>query len=62
MTADLDEGPIIEQEVVRVSHLDSIEELTRKGGDVEKITLARAIRRHIERKTLLYGNRVIVFA
>lgn len=61
VTADLDEGPIIEQEVNRVSHLDSIEELTRKGFDVEKITLARAIRRHLERKTLIYQNRVIVF-
>jgi formyltetrahydrofolate deformylase len=61
VTADLDEGPIIEQEVNRVSHLDSIEELTRKGFDVEKITLARAIRRHLERKTLVFANRVIVF-
>jgi formyltetrahydrofolate deformylase len=61
VTADLDEGPIIEQEVNRVSHLDSIDELTRKGFDVEKITLARAIRRHLERKTLVFGNRVIVF-
>ncbi len=62
VTADLDEGPIIEQEVVRVSHLDSIEDLTRKGGDVEKIALAHAIRRHIERKTLVFQNRVMVFA
>jgi formyltetrahydrofolate deformylase len=61
VTEDLDEGPIIEQEVIRVSHLDGIDELTRKGFDVEKITLARAIRRHLERKTLVYGNRVIVF-
>lgn len=61
VTAELDEGPIIEQEVIRVSHADSISELTRKGFDVEKITLARAIRRHLERKTLVYQNRVIVF-
>jgi formyltetrahydrofolate deformylase len=61
VTEDLDEGPIIEQEVIRVSHLDGIDELTRKGFDVEKITLARAIRRHLERKTLVFGNRVIVF-
>jgi formyltetrahydrofolate deformylase len=61
VTADLDEGPIIDQDVVRVSHLDGIDALTRKGGDVEKITLARAIRRHIERKTLVFQNRVIVF-
>lgn len=61
VTADLDEGPIIEQDVIRVSHMDSIDELTRKGFDVEKITLARAIRRHLERKTLVFRNRVIVF-
>jgi formyltetrahydrofolate deformylase len=61
VTRDLDEGPIIEQEVVRVSHLDSIEDLTRKGGDVEKIALARAIRLHLERKTLIFKNRVVVF-
>ena len=62
VTTDLDEGPIIEQDVIRVSHLDSINELTRKGFDVEKIVLARAIRRHVERKTLVYQNRVMVFA
>ena len=62
VTTDLDEGPIIEQDVIRVSHLDAIAELTRKGFDVEKIVLARAIRRHLERKTLVYQNRVIVFA
>jgi formyltetrahydrofolate deformylase len=61
VTEDLDEGPIIEQDVVRVSHLDSVPELTRKGFDVEKIVLARAIRRHLERKTLVFQNRVIVF-
>jgi formyltetrahydrofolate deformylase len=61
VTKDLDEGPIIEQEVVRVSHLDAIEDLTRKGGDVEKIALARAIRLHLERKTLIFQNRVVVF-
>ena len=61
VTSDLDEGPIIEQDVIRVSHMDSIDELTRKGFDVEKITLARAIRRHLERKTLVFQNRVIVF-
>jgi formyltetrahydrofolate deformylase len=61
VTKDLDEGPIIEQEVVRVSHLDGIDDLTRKGGDVEKIALARAIRLHLERKTLIFRNRVVVF-
>ena len=60
-TAELDEGPIIDQDVIRVSHADTIDELTRKGFDVEKITLARAIRRHLERKTMVFGNRVVVF-
>jgi formyltetrahydrofolate deformylase len=62
VTADLDEGPIIEQDVVRVTHLDSIEALTRIGGDVEKIALSRAIRAHLERKTLIFQNRVVVFS
>ncbi|MCW1966538.1 MAG: formyltetrahydrofolate deformylase [Anaerolineae bacterium] len=61
VTEALDEGPIIEQDVVRVSHRDSVEELTRRGGDVEKLVLSRAIRRHIERKTLVFQNRVMVF-
>ncbi len=62
VTADLDEGPIIEQDVVRVTHRDSIEALTRIGGDVEKIALSRAIRAHIDRKTLIFQNRVVVFS
>lgn len=61
VTEELDEGPIIEQDVARVTHIDAIDELTRRGGDVEKLVLARAIRRHIERKTLIFQNRVIVF-
>ena len=62
VTTDLDEGPIIEQDVVTVSHKETIQELVRKGRDNEKIVLSRAIRNHIERKNLVYKNRTIVFA
>jgi formyltetrahydrofolate deformylase len=61
VTADLDEGPIIEQDVVRVTHVDSIKDLIRKGRDLEKIVLSRAIYSHFQRKTLVYKNRTIVF-
>ncbi|MEN9270179.1 MAG: formyltetrahydrofolate deformylase [Thermostichales cyanobacterium HHBFW_bins_127] len=61
-TADLDEGPIIEQDVVRVSHRDSVEDLIRKGRDLERIVLARAVRAHLERRVLVYGNKTVVFA
>jgi formyltetrahydrofolate deformylase len=61
VTADLDEGPIIEQDVVRVTHVDSIKDLIRKGRDLEKIVLSRAIYAHFQRKTLVYKNRTIVF-
>lgn len=62
VTADLDAGPIIEQDVARVSHLDSVEDLVRKGRDVEKTTLSRAIYAHLNQKTLVYQNRTIVFS
>ena len=61
VTAELDEGPIIEQDVVRVTHKDSIKDLIRKGRDLEKIVLSRAILSHFQRKTLVYKNRTIVF-
>jgi len=61
VTADLDAGPIIAQDVENVSHTDSIEELIRKGRDIEKIVLARAIWKHINFKTLVHNNRTIVF-
>ncbi len=61
VTSDLDEGPIIEQDVTRISHLNTVEELVRKGRDLEKIVLSRAVEKHVERKTLTYGNRTIVF-
>jgi len=61
-TAELDEGPIIDQDVVRISHRDSIEDLVRKGRDLEQIVLARAIRYHLEHRVLVYGNKTVVFA
>lgn len=61
VTADLDAGPIIEQDVVRVSHEHSIDDLVRKGRDLEKIVLARAIWQHLQHRVLAYRNRTIVF-
>ncbi len=60
-TADLDEGPIIEQDVVRCSHRDEVEDLVRKGRDLEKIVLARAVRCHLDDRVLRYGNKTVVF-
>jgi formyltetrahydrofolate deformylase len=61
-TADLDEGPIIEQDVVRVSHRDDVADLIRKGKDLERVVLARAVRLHLQNRILVYGNRTVVFA
>jgi formyltetrahydrofolate deformylase len=60
-TADLDAGPIIEQDVVRVSHRDEVEDLIRKGKDLERVVLARAVRLHLQNRVLVYGNRTVVF-
>src|SRR5687767_14604179 len=60
-TAVLDEGPIIEQDVVRCSHRDSVEDLVRKGRDLEKVVLARAVRSHLDDRILVYGNKTVVF-
>jgi formyltetrahydrofolate deformylase len=60
-TDDLDEGPIIEQDVMRVGHRDSVDDLVRKGRDLEEIVLARAVRRHVERRVLVYGRKTVVF-
>jgi len=60
-TAELDAGPIIEQDVVRVSHEDSVEDMIRKGRDLEKMVLARAIWYHLHHNILIYENRTIVF-
>ncbi len=62
VTADLDEGPIIEQDVVKVSHRDTIPDLIRKGKDLERVVLARAVRLHLQHRVLVYGNRTVVFA
>jgi formyltetrahydrofolate deformylase len=61
VTADLDAGPIIEQDVTRVSHKDTIADLIRKGQDLEKVVLSRAVWYHLKRKVLVYGNRTVVF-
>lgn len=61
VTPDLDAGPIIEQETIRVSHRDTVEDLIRKGKDVERMVLARAVRLHLQHRVLSYGNRTVVF-
>jgi formyltetrahydrofolate deformylase len=60
-TPDLDEGPIIEQDVVRCTHRDSVDDLVRKGRDLEKVVLARAVRWHVEDRVLVYANKTVVF-
>lgn len=60
-TEDLDEGPIIEQDVIRASHRDGIDDLVRKGRDLEKSVLARAVRWHLEDRILVYGRKTVVF-
>jgi formyltetrahydrofolate deformylase len=61
VTADLDAGPIIAQDVVRISHVDSIESLVRKGRDLEKIVLSEAVYKHLQRKILVFNNRTVIF-
>jgi formyltetrahydrofolate deformylase len=61
VTEVLDDGPIIEQDVVRISHRDSLDDLIQKGRDLEKVVLSRAVRWHIENRILLYGNKTVVF-
>jgi formyltetrahydrofolate deformylase len=60
-TVDLDEGPILEQDVQRTSHKDSVEDLVRKGRDVERAVLGRAVRWHLEHRVLVWGNKTVVF-
>lgn len=62
VTPELDEGPIIEQDVVRCSHRDSVEDLVRKGRDLEKVVLARAVRLHLDDRILVYDNKTVVFS
>ena len=61
VTEQLDEGPIIEQDTVRISHRDVLEDLIRKGEDLEKVVLNRAIRWHLERKILKFNNKTVIF-
>ncbi|HUJ72845.1 MAG TPA: formyltetrahydrofolate deformylase [Verrucomicrobiae bacterium] len=61
VTATLDEGPIIEQDVVRISHRDQLEDLMQKGRDLEKVVLSRAVRWHIEHRILVYAKKTVVF-
>jgi formyltetrahydrofolate deformylase len=61
VTESLDQGPIIEQDVIRVTHRDGLEEMIRKGQDMEKTVLARAVRWHVEDRLLVYQNRTVVF-
>ncbi len=61
VTADLDEGPIIEQDVARVSHRDGLDELLQKGRDLEKAVLSRAVRWHLDHRILLYEQKTVVF-
>jgi formyltetrahydrofolate deformylase len=61
VTEVLDDGPIIEQDVVRISHRDTLEDLIQKGRDLEKVVLSRAVRWHIENRILLYGNKTVIF-
>lgn len=62
VTAELDTGPIIAQDVVRVSHRDTVRDLIHKGRDLEKVVLARAVRWHVEDRVLTYANKTVVFA
>ncbi len=61
VTSDLDAGPIIEQDVTRCSHIDTVKSLIRKGRDLEKIVLSNAVYKHLQRKVLVYKNRTVVF-
>ncbi len=62
VTTELDAGPIIEQDVVRITHKDTITDLVNKGKDLEKIVLSRAVQKHIERKILAYKNKTVIFS
>lgn len=61
VTEVLDDGPIIEQDVVRISHPDTLDDLIQKGRDWERAVLSRAVRWHIENRILLYGKKTVIF-
>lgn len=62
VTTELDAGPIIEQDIVRITHKDTVQDLVHKGRDLEKIVLSRAVEKHIQRKVLAYKNKTVVFS
>ncbi len=62
VTTELDAGPIIEQDVVRITHKDTVQDLINKGKDLEKIVLSRAVQKHIDRKVLAYKNKTVIFS
>jgi formyltetrahydrofolate deformylase len=62
VTAELDAGPILEQDVLRVNHRDTVEELVRKGRDVEKLVLSRAVLSHLRKEVLVYNNKTFIFS
>ena len=62
VTTELDAGPIIEQDITRITHKDTVNDLVKKGRDLEKIVLSRAVEKHIQRKILTYKNKTIVFS
>ncbi|MCK9284503.1 MAG: formyltetrahydrofolate deformylase [Rhodocyclaceae bacterium] len=61
VTEELDQGPIIEQDVIRIDHSDSVEDMVRYGKDIEKTVLARGLRYHLEDRVLVHGNKTVVF-
>ena len=61
VTGDLDQGPIIEQDVIRISHKDTVSDLKRKGRDLERLVLARALKFHAEHRILPHGKKTIIF-
>jgi formyltetrahydrofolate deformylase len=61
VTESLDQGPIIEQDVTRVSHRDSVDDMVQKGKNLEKLVLARAVQLHVEHRVLTYRNKTVVF-
>jgi formyltetrahydrofolate deformylase len=61
VTEALDDGPIIEQGVARISHRDQVQDLIEKGRDLERVVLSRAVKWHLERRVLCYGNKTVVF-
>jgi formyltetrahydrofolate deformylase len=61
VTEDLDEGPIIEQDISRITHRDEVKDLIRKGRDLERLVLARALKLHAEKRVLVHGRKTVIF-